>query len=166
MSLTVSPPRIVSRDAQPYVALAHSTGVAGLRAAAHSMPAVFAWLARRGVPPAGPPFFRYLLVEMPERVDVEVGVPIARAVDAADGLVAGTLPAGNYASLTYHGAPSGLVRATAVLLEWGAREDVRWDAEPTAAGERWAARLEIYRTDPAVEPDAGRWETELAFKLA
>jgi effector-binding domain-containing protein len=166
MSVTVSPPRVVSRDAQPYVALAHSTGVAGLRAAAHSLPDVFAWLARRGEAPAGPPFFRYLTVEMPERVDVEVGVPLARRLEADDGLVAGTLPAGEYATLIYHGAPSGLVRATAVLLEWGAREDVRWDAEPTAAGERWASRLEIYRTDPAVEPDPDRWETELAFKLA
>ena len=76
------------------------------------------------------------------------------------------LPAGDYATLTYHGAPSGLVGATAVLLEWGAREDVRWDVQPTAAGERWGVRLEIYRTDPAAEPDPDRWETELAFKLA
>lgn len=166
MTATVSPPCVVRRDAQPYVAFAHSTGVAGLRAAAHSMPEVFAWLARRGVAPAGPPFFRYLTVEMPERVDVEVGVPVDRVLDAGDGLVAGTLPAGDYATLIYHGAPSGLVRATAVLLEWGAREDVVWDAEPTDAGQRWAARLEFYRTNPVVEPDADRWETELAFKLA
>lgn len=166
MSVTVSQPRIVARGAQPYVALAHSTGLAGLRRAAHSLPAVYAWLARRGVAPAGAPFFRYLTVEMPERVDVEVGVPVARRLDPSDGLVAGTLPAGDYATLTYHGAPSGLVGATAVLLEWGAREDVRWDVRPTAAGERWGVRLEIYRTDPAAEPDPDRWETELAFKLA
>jgi hypothetical protein len=166
MSVTVTPPRVVARAAQPYVALARTTGVAGLRAAAHALPTVLAWLERRGEAPAGPPFFRYLTVEMPERVDVEVGVPTAGELAVSDGLTAGRLPAGDYATLTYHGAPSGLVRATAVLLEWGAREDVRWDITPTGAGERWGARLEIYRTDPAVEPDPDRWETELAFKLA
>ena len=28
------------------------------------------------------------------------------------------------------------------------------------------SRLEIYKTDPAEEPDMSKWETELAFKLA
>jgi hypothetical protein len=27
-------------------------------------------------------------------------------------------------------------------------------------------RLELYKTDPAVEPDMNKWETELAFRLA
>jgi DNA gyrase inhibitor GyrI len=166
MSVTVTPPRVVARAAQPYVAVARTTGVAGLRAAAHTLPTVLAWLDRQGAAPAGAPFFRYLTVEMPERVDVEVGVPTAAPLDPGDGLMAGTLPAGDYATLTYRGAPSGLVRATAVLLEWGAREGVTWDVAPTEAGERWGARLEIYRTDPAVEPDPDRWETDLAFRLA
>jgi DNA gyrase inhibitor GyrI len=164
--MTVTPPRIVVRSAQPFVARARTTTADGLAAAAHELPGVFAWLARAGVEPAGPPFFRYVLVEMPERVEVQVGVPVAGAVAVDDELVAGVLPAGRYATLRYVGPPSGLVRATAVLLEWGARRDVRWDATPTAAGERWGARLEIYRTDPAVEPDSTRWETDLAFRLA
>jgi len=27
-------------------------------------------------------------------------------------------------------------------------------------------RLEIYLTDPSVEPDMSKWETQLAFRLA
>jgi len=33
-------------------------------------------------------------------------------------------------------------------------------------GERWAARLEIYETDPAEEPDVSKWTTLLAFRLS
>ena len=32
--------------------------------------------------------------------------------------------------------------------------------------ERWAGRLEIYRTDPRLESDPSRYGTELAFRLA
>jgi hypothetical protein len=36
----------------------------------------------------------------------------------------------------------------------------------TPDGERWAARLEIYETDPAVEPDMTKRTTLLAFRLS
>jgi hypothetical protein len=37
-----------------------------------------------------------------------------------------------------------------------------WSA---GAGAKGAARLEIYETDPAVEPDMTKWTTQLAFRL-
>jgi hypothetical protein len=39
-------------------------------------------------------------------------------------------------------------------------------ARPAPDGERWGARLEIYETDPAAEPDMSNWTTQLAFRLA
>lgn len=39
-------------------------------------------------------------------------------------------------------------------------------AASAPGGERWAARLATYLTDPATEPDMTRWQTQLAFKLA
>jgi hypothetical protein len=30
----------------------------------------------------------------------------------------------------------------------------------------WGARLEIYESDPAQEPDMDKWVTDLAFRLA
>jgi hypothetical protein len=33
-------------------------------------------------------------------------------------------------------------------------------------GDRWGARLEIYESDPAQEPDMDKWVTDLAFRLA
>ena len=35
----------------------------------------------------------------------------------------------------------------------------------TPAEERWAARLEIYETSPADEPDMTKWTTQIAFRL-
>lgn len=34
-----------------------------------------------------------------------------------------------------------------------------------ADGEHWAARLEIYHTNPAEQPDMSKWEIELQFRL-
>ncbi len=56
--------------------------------------------------------------------------------------------------------------ATASLLKWAEEQDLTWDVRQAPDGDRWAARLEIYETDPAEEPDMTKWETQLAFRLA
>lgn len=38
--------------------------------------------------------------------------------------------------------------------------------QPSVAVRRWGCRLEVYKTDPAEQPDTGKWETELLFRLA
>jgi hypothetical protein len=59
-----------------------------------------------------------------------------------------------------------LADATAALLDWAAEQGLTWDVRETEGGQRWGARLEIYETDPAQEPDMNQWVTELAFRLA
>jgi hypothetical protein len=51
-------------------------------------------------------------------------------------------------------------------LGWAGRQGLAWDMTPTGSGERWGCRLEIYRTDPAVQPNMNRWRTDLAIRLA
>jgi effector-binding domain-containing protein len=75
------------------------------------------------------------------------------------------LPAGRYATLGYTGHPSGLADATAALLQWAQDEGLAWDVLQTPHGQQWGARLEIYETDPAAEPDMSKWTTRLAFRL-
>jgi hypothetical protein len=41
-----------------------------------------------------------------------------------------------------------------------------WDAIETVAGKWWGCRLTVLKTDPASEPDLGKHETELLFRLA
>ena len=64
------------------------------------------------------------------------------------------------------GHPDGLSGATAALLEWAQAEGLTWDVTPADDGDRWGARLEIYETDPAEQPDLNKWVTQLAFRLA
>src|SRR5262249_33623405 len=98
--------------------------------------------------------------------EVEVGVPVAGAVDGDDHVLARLLPPGRYASLRYTGHPGGLLGATASLLKWAEEQNLTWDVRDAPDGERWGARLEIYETDPAEEPDMSKWTTQLAFRLA
>jgi effector-binding domain-containing protein len=163
----ISGPEVIERQAQPYVAIrAHVTmqTIGTVLPGLH--PQVFAWLGQRDVAPAGPPFWKYNVIDMDRELEVEVGVPVPGAMDGDDRVLAGVLPAGRYATLRYTGHPDGLVGPTASLLEWAGEHDLTWDLSPTEDGERWAARLEIYETDPAAEPDMSKWTTQLAFRLS
>lgn len=71
-----------------------------------------------------------------------------------------------YATIRYTGHADGLLGATAALLKWAKEHNLTWDVRQAPDGERWGARLEIYETDPVVEPDMSKWTTQLAFRLA
>jgi len=157
-------PEITERGAQPYVAIAASVTMATLGSVVPPLNGeVFAWLATRGIAPVGPPFWRYTVVDMAHSLEVEAGVAVASPVAGDDGRVlAGVLPAGRYVTVRHVGAPESLADATGRLLSWAEARDLRFDTD----GTRWGCRLEIYLTDPAVQPDMTKWETELSFRLA
>lgn len=158
-------PTVMQRDAQPYVAVGASLPMAQLAKLADRIPEVFAWLAARGVEPAGPPFFRYDVIDMEGDLRVETGLPVAQAVAGEGEITGGVLPAGRYVTVTHVGAPDTLYGATGDLLAWAAAEGLTFDMTRTPEGERWAGRLEFYETDPREEPDLTKWRTTLAFKL-
>jgi len=159
-------PQITTRDEQPYAAIRATVTMADLGQLAARFGEVFAWLGARGVAPAGAPFFKYNVIDMERELEVEAGVPLAAPVVGDDQMVSGVLPAGQYVTLTHVGPPSELIDANRQLLEWAAEQDLTWDVSADDHGERWVSRLEIYLTDPDVEPDMSKWETELAFRLA
>ena len=129
-------------------------------------PHVYAWLRERDIPPAGPPFWKYNVIDMDRGLEVEVAVPVAAAMDGDGQVLADVLAPGRYATLRYTGHPDGLLGATASLLKWADEQNLTWDVRQTPDGERWAARLEIYETDPVIEPDMTKWTTQLAFRLS
>ena len=122
--------------------------------------------ARTDVEQAGAPFWKYNVIDMERQLEVEVGFPVAVPVAGDDRVLAGVLPAGKYATLRHIGHPDTLSDATTALLDWAAGQGLTWDVMETEEGDRWGARLEIYETDPAQEPNMDNWETELAFQLA
>ncbi|MFC1415475.1 GyrI-like domain-containing protein [Streptacidiphilus cavernicola] len=165
-SATHASPRIVERPAQPYIAVRARVTMATVDTIAHRIPEVLGRVAALGAKPAGPPFLKYNLIDMARQLEIEAGVPVIDAVAVDGDLINGTLPAGRYASYLHTGSPSTLVQANALLLDWAADRGLAWDMTPTEAGDRWACRLESYRTDPREQPDTAQWETALEFKLA
>src|SRR5215469_10851271 len=146
-------PEITQRAAQPYAGISAWVTMATIGSVAHRIPEIFGWLGARDIAPAGPPFFRYHVVDMERQLQVEAGVPVASAVEDDGAIRAGTLPAGRFAIMTHTGAPDTLAAATAELLDWAEARGLAWDVSRTDAGEQWGCRVEFYLTNPAEQPD-------------
>jgi effector-binding domain-containing protein len=163
----MSQPALVDRPEQQYVALRASLPMERFATDLPPLvPQVVGWALQQGLTLTGPPFFKYDLVNMSALMELEVGVTVSAASAGDDQVVVGVLPAGRYASVVHVGHPAGLMEATGDLLTWAKGQGLAFDVEPSPQGDRWAARLELYRTDPRQEPNMDKWETELAFKLA
>jgi len=159
-------PEVTGRPGQPYMAVKAQVTMQTISAIADRIAEVFGWLGARGVAPAGPPFLKYNVIDMARQLEIEAGVPVAAPVDGDGAVFSAVLPAGRYATLMHVGHPSGLVGATATLLEWASEQGLAFDMVERDGAEHWAGRLEIYLTDPSQEPDMDKWETQLAFKLS
>jgi effector-binding domain-containing protein len=163
----ISEPKVEERAEQPYVAVRTRVPMPNW---GHLLPGlwgeVYGWLGRQGVAPTGPPLIRYRVIDMQTELEIDVGVPVAQALTGDDRITADVLPAGRYTKLVYTGDYSGLVGATAALLDWGAAQGLVWDSRTGPRGDEFGARFESYLTDPQEEPDPAKWETALAMRLA
>jgi effector-binding domain-containing protein len=160
-------PTIIERSAQPYAAITVTATMQNLGEVVPPLNGeVFGWLAAHGGEPAGPPFWKYNVIDMERGLEIEAGVATREPVAGDERVHGGVLPAGRYATLQHVGHPSTLIDATARLLRWADAQDLKWDVSPTSEGERWGCRLELYLTDPREQPDMNAWETQLAFRLA
>jgi effector-binding domain-containing protein len=162
----VAEPAVVARPEQATVGIREEVTMATIARVADRIVDVAAWLGAHRVPPSGPPYLRYRGIDMAGRLDVEAGFRVATPVAGDGEVVAGMLPAGRYVVTTHRGHPDGLAAATAALLGWAEQRGLAWDTQETPDGTVWACRLEIYRTDPRVQPDMAEWDTDLVFKLA
>jgi len=159
-------PEVTQRAAQPYAGISAWVPMAAVGSLADRIPEIFGRLSARGIAPAGPPFFRYHVIDMSRELLVEAGVPVVSAVDDDGDIRGGILPGGRFAVMTHTGAPDTLIAATAALLEWAEAHGLAWDVTPADEGEKWGCRMESYLTDPAEQPDMTKWQTQLAFRLA
>ncbi|QGV79108.1 GyrI-like domain-containing protein [Streptomyces ficellus] len=167
--MTFAEPVVVERPEQPYVFMRRSVRMDGFGEIADRLPELVGWLGARDIELADAPFFRFVTVDMAGESEVEAGVPVAPlpSLPEPEGDVGvALLPAGRYATLTHVGHPDRLFAAAAALREWADERGLAWDMREVDGVERWGCRIESYRTDPRVEPDPSRWETELAFRLA
>src|SRR5215469_4355635 len=130
-------PEITQRAAQPYAGISAWVTMAAVGSVADRIPEIFGWLGARGIAPAGPPFFRYHVIDMNRQLLVEAGIPVPSAVDGDGDVRGGTLPAGRFAAMTHTGAPETLVAPTAALLDWAEARGLAWDVAPSDEGEKW-----------------------------
>ncbi len=159
-------PQVEDLQAQPYVAINTQTTLQALGSVLPQLLGeVFAWLAKQGVASAGPPFIRYLVIDMKAVLDIEVGVSVANANAGDDRIHAGVLPAGRYATLIYTGVKNG-IESNKALLDWGAKQGLTWESWQVGNGEGFGGRFEFFLTDPNQEPDQAKWETRVAIRLA
>jgi effector-binding domain-containing protein len=162
----ITEPKIEERKAQPYMGIRSRTSMYDLdKVIPEGIGEVFALLGKHGVGPVHAPFIRYYVINMPDMLEVEVGIPIANVLPDEGRIHAGELPAGHYASLVYTGIDNGIA-ANAALLDWGAQQGLVWDRRETPEGDAFGSRFEAFLTRPDEEPDRSKWETEVAIRLA
>ena len=126
------------------------------KALAEELGRVFLHAQRNGAAITGQPFARYLDWG-PGVLTLEIGLPVATAVDAASAadIRNETLPGGPVATTTHMGAYDKLNDAHAAVQVWIEEQKLR------AAGAPW----EVYVTDPADVPDPASWRTDLFWPL-
>jgi effector-binding domain-containing protein len=165
--MKITEPKLDDRAEVPYMGIRTQVSMeemgAGLIPRLHGE--VMDYLKKQGVAPDGPPFLRFHVINMPGKMDIELGWPVASTLPGDGRVAAGALPAGRYASLIYTGIMNGIAGNKA-LLDWGAEQGLVWDTYASDQGDGFGARYESFLTDPDDEPDLAKWETEVAIRLA
>ena len=160
-------PRIEERAAQHYAGIQATVPMDGVSGAIdEAFPELFGWLAKTGTVPAGPPFIRFLVIDMEALLQIELGVPVAEPMTESGRVRPRVLPAGRYVVLRHTGpydGPGGLIPANAALQQWAQDHGLEFDMRDTPEGSAWGSRFEEYITDPSAEPDPPNWETDVPY---
>ncbi|MDQ2894322.1 MAG: GyrI-like domain-containing protein [Actinomycetota bacterium] len=164
MNLTI---QIEDRSLRPYVGIPTTVDLAHFWQANALIPQVYDWLTDHAVEPAGGPTYRYMSIgSRDETMDMSVNVPVARPVEATQGLVPGSLPAGRYVVGTHQGSPDEIAAVHAALRDWARQEHLALAMHTRAGREFWDARAESYLTDPRTQPDMSKWQNEVVYLIA
>lgn len=157
-------PQIQARAALRYAAIPMTVTMDSISDAVdQAFPELFGWLAGNGLAASGPPFIRYLVIDMAAEMEIELGVPVDAPVAGSGRVRPGVLPEGRYAVLRHAGPYDGLIASNAALQQWAHEHGIEFDAWDTPTGTAWRARAEHYLTDPSKEPDPAKWEVDIAY---
>jgi effector-binding domain-containing protein len=142
-------PIIEQRDEQTYAGLATSITMDGYGVIGGLLGELFGWLDAREIEPTGPPFIRYLIIDMEHELEIHVGVPVAQSLPTDDLVLNATLPAGSYVTLTYRAeSQDEHIAANAHLQQWVQEQGLHWKNRRAGGRELWGGRFEI-TPDPA-----------------
>jgi hypothetical protein len=159
-------PKIVKRPARPYVYVPFEVRMTQMqKPAREGFPLVFGHIEKHGLKPKGSAFYNYRRIDMAATLTVEAGIAVAKDAQPEGKVLTGTLSAGNFMTISWHGHPDQLQTVTGMLIGWSRLTEQPFDMHEADDGDHFACRLEIYETDPAEEPDMDKWVTRLEFKL-
>jgi len=166
-------PKLQRRAALPYVAIRRQVTERGVAAAVDSaFPELFLWLGEHRLAPAGPPFIRFLEVDVDgEPLELEVAAPVDAQAQGDEHVWIDVLPRGRYVTLLHlgpyrHATEPDLAAARVALQDWARKEGLVLDSRPTDRGWAWGAYVEQYLVGPVDEPDYSKWETELMYLVS
>lgn len=162
-------PEIVERKAQPCVAVRAGVPMNDMVPSIdRSFATLYGWLASKGIEPSGAAFFRYNLIDMAGMMEIDFAAPVAVPVTVGkeEPVIAGTLPAGRYAQVTWTGPYQHLMDVNAVLIGWAREKRIVWDMEQTPVGDRFGSRIEVYENNPREVEDPKDLITTVAIRLA
>ena len=157
-------PKIVDRPEIPYLAVRAEVTLPFVDEIPALLGRLFGAMAERGIAPAGPLIFKHNVIDMPW-IEMDFAVPVSKPESGGGPLVAGVLPAGRYAEITWFGPYDDLIDVNAVLIGWARHCGLDFDMQKEPAGDRFAGRVEIYHNDPDTQPDPAKLETTVAIRL-
>lgn len=124
---------------------------------------LFGWLGERGISPIGPPFIRYLVIDMERELEIHVAVPVVQPLPADARVISGTLPGGPYVTLTYRAKNQDEhIAANAHLQQWVQEQGQRWKNSDQDSRELWGGRIEI---TPDPESDEAGTDSFIAYLI-
>jgi effector-binding domain-containing protein len=161
----VGKPRVDERPDEQYLGIRIQTPFKGMFTVIDKQlfKELRAWLKQESIEPTGPPFLRYHVIDMAGEMDIEVGIPVAKALPGNGRVCPGVLPGGRYASLIYIGHG---YTGNGTLIRWASENGLAFDRWADPKGDAFRARYERYLTDPKVQPLKTKWEIEVAIRLA
>lgn len=159
-----NPPRIVEREATHYAAVAAEVRIPFGDTIGPLMGEAAGYCESAGLGDFGPAVMKYDVIDMP-RLDMQFGFITPSTVAGNGRVKPGVLPSGRYVTLTYLGHYDNLERVTGTVIGWAREQGIEWDSTPTATGERFVSRFEIYPNGPMDEPDPEKWETQIWIKV-
>ena len=161
----LSLPKILPQPARSHMAITESVAMADLGdKAATLLDEVYGWLAARGIPVAGPALLRHNIIGPDCDLQIAFGVVVAAQVAGDGRVMPGEMPAGEYGVVQHTGDYDQLFEVNAVLVGWAKERGVVWDVASSPEGDRFAARVEYYHTDPDTNPDPETWVSEVMIK--
>jgi effector-binding domain-containing protein len=159
-------PQLQQRAVQHYAAIPMTVTMDTIpEAVDQAFPELFGWLDAQGIGAAGPPFMRFVVIDMAAELKIELAVPVDGPVAGSGRVRPGVLPGGRYAVLRHTGSYDGLIAANAALQQWATEHGVTFDTWEAPDGAAWRSRFEQYITDPSKESDPSKWETDIAYLI-